>query len=187
MNDFPEVPTDRLRLRKPTAADIPSILEYANNPKIEEMTLSFPYPYYEKDAISWLDRANKGLKDQSNYIFAICLLETNEFVGGIGFDIDQKHNRAELGFWVGEPFWNQGYITEATKEVLRFGFEEVGLHKIYAHHMIDNPASGKVMTKNGMIKEGQLKDHIKKGDQYKSVVLYRLTKEEYVSHKERNS
>jgi RimJ/RimL family protein N-acetyltransferase len=86
-----------------------------------------------------------------------------------------------LGFWLGEPFWNNGYVTEATGKVLQFGFEEIGLQKIFAIHLIDNPASGKVMIKNGMIKEGELVDHLKKGDKYHTVIQYRLTRDEFMN------
>lgn len=163
--------------------DIPRIMKYANNPKIAEMTLNIPHPYKEKDAITWLNMANQRFEEESGYVFAIAELSSDEFIGGIGLEINIRFNRAELGFWIGEPFWNQGYISEATKEVLRFGFEEVGLNKIIAHHFLNNPASGKVMRKNAMIKEGELKEHIKKEGAYKSLVLYRLTQTEYFDQK----
>lgn len=179
MESFPVLETDRLRLRKPVVRDVSRILDYANNPKIEEMTLSFPYPYEEKDAISWLEKSNRGFADEDHFIFAICLAQSDEFMGGIGLDINQRFNRAELGFWIGEPFWNNGYVTEAVREVLRFGFETLELNKIYAIHLVKNPASGKVMVKNGMIKEAELKEHIKKSEEYQDVIQYRLTKREF--------
>lgn len=183
MNAFPILETKRLRLRKPAVKDIPLIVKYANNPKIAEMTLNIPHPYQEKDAKWWIDVAKKGFENNDHFIFAIFLKSTNRFMGGIGLEINTEFNRAELGFWIGEPFWNQGYISEATKEVLRFGFEELGLNKIIAHHFLNNPASGKVMRKNGMIKEGELKEHIKKEGVYKSLALYRLTQTEYFDQK----
>lgn len=183
MDKFPIIKTDRLRLRKPRIKDIPRIMEYADNPKVADMTLNIPHPYKEEDAIFWLNMAHKGFKEKSKFIFAICLLPTDEFIGGIGLRINEKFNRAELGFWIGEPFWNNGYATEATREVLKFGFKEVNIHKILATHLLNNPASGKVMTKNGMIKEGELKDHIKKGNKYFSLIQYRLTQNEFNNQK----
>ncbi|MDZ7693856.1 MAG: GNAT family protein [Balneolaceae bacterium] len=84
---------------------------------------------------------------------------------------------------MGEPFWNNGYATEAIREVLIFGFDEINIHKILATHLLNNPASGKVMAKNGMVKEGELKDHIKKGDKYLSLIQYRLTRDEFNEQK----
>lgn len=179
MEKFPVLETDRLRLRRPMARDIPRIVQYADNPKIEEMTLSMPYPYREKDAVSWLATANRGFDEKNHYIFAICELPSDEFMGGIGLEINQRFNRGELGFWLGEPFWNNGYITEAVEAILNFGFSKLELNKIIAFHMIKNPASGKVMARNGMIKEGELAEHIRKGEEYIDVVQYRLTSQEF--------
>ena len=67
----------------------------------------------------------------------------------------------------------------AAGALLAFGFEKLALNKIYATHLIENPASGQVMMKNGMIREGELKDHYKKDDAYRTVVQYRLTGNEF--------
>jgi len=176
---FPTLTTERLRLRELSGDDIPQIVEHANNPKIAEMTLSIPYPYQEKDAKWWIDVAKKGFANKDHFIFAICPKSTNTFIGGIGLEIDTPPNSAELGFWIAEPFWNQGYMTEAVLKVLSFGFQERDLTEIQAIHFLNNAASGRVMQKCGMIKEGELKEHVKKGDEYKSVVKYRLTRAEF--------
>lgn len=176
---FPTLITERLRLRELCEDDIPKIVEYANNPKIAEMTLNIPYPYQEKDAKWWIDVAKKGFANSDHFIFAICPKSTNTFIGGIGLEIDKPPKSAELGFWIGEPFWNQGYMTEAVLKVLSFGFEERDLNEIRATHFINNPASGRVMQKCGMTKEGEFKEHVKKGDEYKSVVKYSLTYEQF--------
>lgn len=163
----------------PEARDLPQMMKYANHPRISQMTLNIPHPYQEKDAISWLNMANQGFEDKNHFVFAICKQADDRFMGGIGLRLNTRFNHAELGFWLGEPFWNNGYVTEAAAEILKFGFEQLKLQKIFATHMVDNPASGKVMIKNGMIKEGKLVDHLKKGDQYLTVIQYRLTREEY--------
>lgn len=159
------------------------MVEYANNPKVTKMTLNMPYPYREKDAISWINMAHQGWEEQNHFVFAICQLPDDDFMGGIGLRVNKRFNNAELGFWIGEPYWNMGYVTEAAGEILTFGFEEIDLHKIYATHLVENPASGKVMIKNGMIQEGELVDHIRKDHQYLSLVQYRITKKEYFGKK----
>ncbi len=186
MNSLPVILTKRLRLRMPVAKDIPQLVEYANHPQISKMTLNVPHPYQEKDAISWLNMANQGFEDKNHFVFAICKQTDDKFMGGIGLRVNSRFNHAELGFWLGEPFWNNGYVTEATGKILEFGFEQIGLRKIFATHMIDNPASGKVMIKNGMIKEGELVDHIKKADEYYTVIQYRLTKDEFMKNHAKN-
>lgn len=179
MKKNPVLETNRLRLRRPMVRDIARIVQYANNPKIEEMTLDMPYPYREKDAISWLATANRGFDEKKHYIFVICEASSDQLMGGIGLEINKRFNRGELGFWLGEPFWNNDYMTEAVQKMLDFGFRILRLNKVIAFHMEKNPASGRVLIKNGMIKEGQLAEHIRKGEKYIDVVQYRLTQKEF--------
>lgn len=186
MKQAPILKTERLVLSLPTLSDIPKIIEYAGHEKIAATTQNMPHPYQEKDAIFWLNMANQGFQSQTKYIFGLHLKESNEFIGGMGLHINSAFNRAELGYWVALPFWSKGYATEALQAVLKFGFERVKLNKIFAVHLIENPASGKVMIKNGMIKEGELKEHTKKGDEYRSVIQYRLTQKEYTASKNSN-
>lgn len=183
MKKFPEIQTSRLILGKVSYHDIPKISEYAGNKKIAEMTLNIPHPYNENDAIFWINSINQGFDNQTQYSFGIRIKTSNEFIGGMGLKVNNRFNRAELGYWIAEPFWNKGYATEALKAILKFGFEVLHLNKIYATHLLENPASGKVMIKNGMIKEGELKDHVKKGDVYQSLIQYRLTKTEFENKK----
>ena len=179
MKAFPFLETKRLNLRKLSQQDIPWIVQYAGDLKVAKTTLNIPHPYTEKDAIFWIDSAEKGFKKKDQYTFGIEHKIQNKFLGGIGLKLIQDHNRAECGYWIAEPFWNQGYATEALGALLKFGFEELALRKIYAHHLTENPASGKVMTNNHMIKEAELKEHIKKGNDYKDLIQYRLTSTEY--------
>ncbi len=185
MKAFPKIKTDRLILDQIKITDIPDIVAYAGNVKIVENTRTMPHPYREEDAIAWINMANEGFKAKNNYIFAIRSKENLDFMGGIGLTLDVQNNRAELGYWQAEPFWNQGFTTEAVKGILKFGFEALNLNKIIAVYLTTNEASGRVMIKNGMIKEAEFKDHdLKKGrtiedNTYVSLIQYRLTKTEY--------
>lgn len=179
METYPQIKTDRLILSAIQYQDIPKIIEYAGNKNVSITTLNIPHPYAEKDAIFWINSANQGFINKTQYTFGIRIKSSNEFIGGMGLKINNRFNRAELGYWIAEPFWNKGYATEAAKAILQFGFESLDLNKIYATHLTENPASGKVMIKNGMIKEAELKDHFKKENEYKSITQYRLTKNEF--------
>jgi len=187
MENFPELKTDRLILDQIKPQDIPEIVAYANNIKVAENTRTMPHPYFDEDAISWMHLANQGFKQKDNFIFALRKKIDKAFLGGIGLTLNVENNRAELGYWIAEPFWNKGYITEAVKAILKFGFEELNLNKIIAEYLTTNQASGKVMIKNGMIKEAEFKDHdVKRGhnakdNSYVSLIQYRLTNTEYQS------
>lgn len=176
-----ELQTERLLLNSLSYQDIPKIIEYLQNPKISENVINIPFPYSEKDAIFWINSANQGRKNAEAYNFAIRLKNDKDknFIGGIGFTLDKRHNKAELGYWIAEPFWNTGFVSEAVGKILEFGFEILELNKINSTHFLHNPASGKVMIKNKMIKEAELKEHFKKSNQYLDVIQYRLTREEY--------
>lgn len=179
MNTFPEIITSRLCLNQITLSDVPLIVEYAGNPKVSAMTLNIPHPYSEKDAHFWINMANEGFKTGTQYTFAVRCKNKPELIGGIGLRLNRRFDTSELGYWIGEPHWNQGFASEAVSGILEYGFNNLNLNKIYATHLVENPASGKVMMKNRMIKEGELKEHTKKGGQYKSLIQYRLTKTEF--------
>lgn len=179
MEEFPELITNRLRLRKVQLNDIPSLLKYANNKKISDQIFNIPYPYKEEDAIFRLNFVLQGFKDRERYVFAITLKDDNELIGEIGLHLDKINNNAQFGYWIAEPFWNRGIATEATSALLKFGFEKLGLNKIYATHYPENTASGKVMQNNKMIMEAELKEHYRINNVYRNIIQYRLTKQEY--------
>lgn len=181
MKQFPTLSTARLSLEEVRTSDIPSIVQYAGDEQIARTTLNMPHPYAEKDAIYWINKARQGFQAEDHFIFGIRLEATDEFMGGIGLVVNKRFNKAEIGYWIGVPFWSRGYMTEATSAILTFGFEELGLNKIYAQFLAENPASGKIMINNGMIKEAELVDHIQKSGEYKTSLQYRLTKAEYLA------
>ncbi len=179
MDILPTLTTHRLTLNQIGTADIPQIVSLANNLKVTQTTRTMPYPYFEKDAMAWIAMCDQGLSDGNKYIFAIRDKHTHDFMGGIGLTLDIANNRAELGYWIGEPFWNNGFTTEAVRPILKFGFETLQLNKIIAVYVDTNGASGKIMIKNGMVKEGELKQHDFKNGMYINLVLYRMLKTEY--------
>ncbi|PZR28933.1 MAG: N-acetyltransferase [Citrobacter freundii] len=179
MERFPSIETERLLLNRLTAEDVPAITQFADNPNIASRTLNLPHPYAEKDALFWISMAEHGFKSGSNFIFAIRLRKTGGFIGGMGLAPEPEFSRAEIGYWLAEPFWNQGFATEALAAMIRFGFEQLQLNKLCASHFKTNPASGRVMEKCGMIKEGELKEHVKKKDVYHDMVVYGLTRKDY--------
>ena len=94
--------------------------------------------------------------------FAAVLREGGTLVGSIALHPNARDDNGEIGYWIGRPYWGQGYATEAAREVVRYGFEELGLHRVHANHLGSNPASGKVLEKVGMTREGTRPEHYKK-------------------------
>ena len=163
-----------MKLRKIQIEDIPSLVKYANNKKISDNIINIPFPYQEPNAVFRISYVVQGFKKKERYVFSIILKETGEFIGEISLHLEKNNADAQLGYWVGEPFWNKGIATEATEAILKFGFEKLSLNNIYATCHFDNKASGKVLLNNGMMEET--------GNG--NVIQYWLTKGEY---EDRNS
>ncbi len=178
---FPRLETPRLWLRAFTPADVLPLVALAGNYEVARNTLNIPHPYRAEDARHWVQATQEAHAQQTGYAFAIELRATGEFIGGIGLTLERRFDRAEAGYWLGQPHWGRGLASEALGALLRFGFEELGLNKIYATHLAGNPASGRVMRKNGMIKEGELVQHTRRDGQYHDLWQYRLTRAEYAA------
>lgn len=140
--------------------------------EVAATTLNIPHPYEDGMADAWIRTHAPGYEAEEQATFALTLRQTEELVGAIGLAISRPHSRAELGYWVGLPFWNRGHATEAARAVLRFGFEELELNRIFAQHLVSNPASGRVMQKVGMRHEGRFRQHIQKWGKFEDVDLY---------------
>lgn len=172
----PDLLTERLLLRDFTRADIPDIVRLAGAREVAATTLRIPHPYSEADAEQFL---RKRQEDQFGYSFAITLRSSGELCGGVGLHPDAVHPRAELGYWIGVPYWGQGYATEAARTVVDFGFRELKLQRIFAHHFAGNPASARVLQKIGMKHEGCFRRHIEKWGEFLDLENYGILRAEW--------
>lgn len=115
---------------------------------------------------------------QSSYFWAIEL--NGEVIGQISSNyIRKRNNECNIGYTIGSKFWNKGFATEATKAIIKFFFEEVGINKICANCYDENIGSAKVMEKAGMTKEAIFRDHYYKNDKFYDGYLYSIIKKEY--------
>ncbi len=171
-------------LRPLTLQDAPALSRLAGRREIADTTISIPHPYSEEQARQWIaDAADLRAKGKS-VVFCMELEDVGALAGTIGLrDIDAEHLQAELGFWVAVERWGQGYATEAARAIIGFGFEQLGLNRIYAHHMVRNPASGRVLAKVGMKREGLLRQRVRKWGVFEDVVLMALLRGEWGTSK----
>ena len=170
--------TQRLHLRPFSLTDVPIIQKLAGDEAIAATTLNIPHPYEDGMAEEWIGSHQERFEKGEAIIFAITLRDEKTLIGAIGLEINQPHERAELGYWIGKPYWNKGYCTEAAKEVVRFGFVTYKMHRIYATHFSRNKASGRVMEKIGMQHEGRLRRHVKKWGRFEDLEIYGILLEE---------
>jgi len=175
MNTAPTLETSRLRLRPYSEADVAELVPLIGAREVAATTLRIPYPYTEHDARAFI----AGALDADKIWLAITLRDDGRQIGGIGLRIEPQHHRAELGYWLGVAYWGKGFATEAAREMLRYGFDDLRLHRIFASHFKHNPASGRILLKLGMRHEGCLREHICKWDQFVDSERYGMLRQEW--------
>lgn len=160
------------KLRRWSPDDIHSLVKYANNQKIaQNMTDMFPHPYGESNARAFIEFASK---DEGHKIFAI---EVNgEAVGGVGlhFQTDISRLNAELGYWLGEPFWGKGIVTGAIREIVMIGFENYPINRIFARPFGRNMASQRALEKAGFKLEARFEKTIIKQNILEDELVYAI-------------
>jgi RimJ/RimL family protein N-acetyltransferase len=180
MTDGPTLETARLRLRPYRDDDIAELLPLIGTREVAATTLRIAHPYTEQDARNFFALA----QDPHKIWLAITLRSDGRQIGGIGLRLEPQHHHAELGYWLGVPYWGQGYASEAAREMLRYGFEDLRLHRILASHFKHNPASGRILKKLGMRYEGCQREHLRKWDQFVDSELYGILRQEWQISKE---
>lgn len=175
----PSLTTQRLLLRPFAIADAPRVRALAGEREIAATTLNIPHPYGAGMAEAWISQHAAAFDAREMATFAVVTAGDDTLIGAVGLTINAAHARAELGYWIGVPYWNQSYATEAAREVLRFGFQELELHRIHATHLARNPASGRVMQKIGMQREGRLRDHFSKWGVFEDVEIYGILADDW--------
>jgi RimJ/RimL family protein N-acetyltransferase len=147
--------TARLVLRPFGLDDAPAVQWLLSEQAVAEQTLTVPHPYPPGAAVEFIGQHAEWIASGKRLIWAITL--DGVLVGAMGLHIVAAHRRAEVGYWIGREHWGQGIATEALRAVLAHGFDVVGLHRIDAQHYTENPASGAVMRRVGMMHEGRLR------------------------------
>jgi RimJ/RimL family protein N-acetyltransferase len=181
MNAQPTIYTDRLVLRPFSLEDAEDVQCLAGDWDIAATTLSIPHPYERGMAESWISTHHDEFIRGRKTVFAVAHRELGELLGAVSLTLRRVHRCAELGYWIGKPYWNHGYATEAAIAAIHYGFRELHLHRIYATHLGRNPASGRVMTKAGMHREGNLREHVLKWGAFDDLVTYGVLACEYPS------
>ena len=187
MKQQPILETERLLLRPFEMSDAADVQRLAGDKAIADKTLNIPHPYEDGMAEEWIATHQPGFDSGELANFAVVLSHASELIGALGVRIIPQFDRAELGYWIGKPYWGNGYCTEAGHAILEYGFPELKLNRIHASHMTRNPASGKVMQKLGMIHEGRSRQHAKKWDVFEDLELYGILRDEWNERTKRDT
>ena len=156
--------TERLSARAMSAADAPRVTELMQEKELPWNLGRAPWPYTLADAENWLALARQQWDAGSEFPFAI--LRDDTLIGCCGLvRVDTEQNIWEIGYWLGKPYWGNGYITEASHGLLDWAEREHGITRFVSGHIIDNPASGAVLVKLGFTLAGEIKMYVKGRDQ----------------------
>ncbi len=162
-----------VKLRELKLSDAPNIAVLLNNKNIWDSLRDYiPFPYTEKDAGVFISMTRK-----ENLLHNFAIEYKSELCGVIGLTLqkDIYTNSAEIGYWLGEPFWGKGIITQAITLMVEYGFNELELRRVYAGVKDLNFGSMKALEKNGFEKEGVFKEAlIKNGKVYDEHRFYKL-------------
>ncbi|MBD1371487.1 GNAT family N-acetyltransferase [Hazenella sp. IB182357] len=171
--------TERLILRPFDQKDATDVQRLAGDAEIAKTTLSIPHPYEDGVAKSWIDSLHKFAQFGTMFGFAIVNKENAHLYGCMTLQITPQHQHGELAYWLGKPYWNKGYTTEAARALIQHGFHQYDLNRIFARTMTKNIASSQVMLKSGMQFEGVLKQHFFKDGQFEDIAYYGILREDH--------
>ncbi len=170
-----EIHIGEYKLRPWHIDDVPALTRYANNKHVaDNLRDTFPSPYTDKDSKEWITHCQAV--PLSNFAIAT----KSEAIGNIGAHIGPDIHRysAEVGYWIGEPYWNKGVMTLALKAYSRYAFEKLGMVRLFATVFEWNPASARVLEKAGYSLEGRLRKYVTKNGKIADALLYALVKED---------
>ena len=175
------ITTTRLRLTPLHDDHADAIQAAAADRDVADTMISIPHPYPEGEAARWIGQQQAERTGGRASAFGIETIANDEFCGVVAIrNIDREHEQAELSFWLARSAWSNGYMSEVVTATLRYGFETLDLNRLYAYHMVRNPASGRVLEKNGFTQEAVLRDRVKKWGVFEDVCLWAMLKRDWV-------
>lgn len=179
MDYVPVIRTNRLILRPMTEENTADFMELAGEEIIARRTVDIQHPMTEAFAESMISQSMEGYLTEEWMMLGIELREDGRMIGGI--QLVKRHFRynAELGFWIGLPYWNNGYATEAAEAIVAYGFQRLYLLRIHATCFPDNLGSIRVLEKTNFKWEAYLKEYILHDAELHDQVSYRILRSEW--------
>lgn len=137
----------------------------------------FPHPYERHHAEQWIQEVRSGTMET-----AFAIAAQDELIGGIGLhpQTDILRRSAELGYWLGRPFWGKGVATGAVRTITAWGFAHLEIDRIFAYVFGWNPASARVLEKAGYAYEGTLREAVTKDGRTTDMLVYGLLRREHL-------
>jgi ribosomal-protein-alanine N-acetyltransferase len=180
----PRLETDRLILRKLELIDAQSVFDHwLSDERVSDNRVNAAHKAVS-ETIKRVTKIVTEYESKECCYWGIELKSSGELIGEIDlYDFDSSTENCEVSYSLGYNWWNNGYGTEALQAVVEFGFTQMNIHKISAAHNIDNPASGKIMMKVGMVQEGTIRHMIRNSkNQYKDCAVYGILQEDFLTY-----
>lgn len=174
MQTLPTLETERLLLRPFAADDRSAVQTILGDQSVTRTLLDIPYPFTDEDADFWIRAGHAGIQMDILFPFAITRREDGLLIGCIDIELQPEHRRGDIAYWLAQSHWGQGYTTEAARRIVQFGFEELGLNRVYAQCLRTNVASARVMQKAGLRYEATLRHSTIKDGAFVDIDLYGL-------------
>ncbi|WP_257287171.1 GNAT family N-acetyltransferase [Endozoicomonas sp. SESOKO2] len=167
------ITTDRLILRAFTPQDAGQVEILAGEEQVARLTENIPHPYPDGLAEEWI-KDNESLREKNNaFVYAITLKSSDTLLGAIGLT-NTTHTQAELGYWLGLPYWGQGYCSEAGQSLISHAFEQLPFNQIRARALTKNVKSERVLLRLGFRSTSEILEKVKEDmDTVKYYVLDR--------------
>ena len=178
---FPVIETSRLLLRQISPLDVDNIFEYASDTDVTPFVI-FETHITKEDSLSFIQFACEEFEKQSSIIWAILLKSENKMIGTIDLrNYNSIHRCGEVGYVIGKQYWNKGFVSEAMKAVIDYGFGELNLNRIESHCEHENTGSWHVMENCGMKYEGTLREKVFIKNRFRSMKMYSILKSEWIA------
>ena len=176
---FPEFETERLCVRQLVDSDTEPWFKNLSDKEVADLIGMAPLTEV-KEAKEFIEYFNSAFEKGRSMGWAIALKEDNSFIGTVSYEkIDHENMLAEIGYDLVKEYWGQGFMTEALKPILTYGFEELKLHRIEAHTAAMNGASRRLLERLGFTKEGQLRECTYINGAFRDDVHYGMLKKEW--------
>lgn len=160
LNPFPVIETERLVLRRTLMSDVGEIFRLRSDPRVMEYIKKTPCQNLEEAAAFIRERLDATIDNNDGVQWAMTVRSDDKLIGSIGiWRLIKEHYRGEIGYSMLPEYWGKGYMDEAVKAVIKYGFHTLGLHSIEANTDPGNVASRKLLERNGFEQEGYQREN----------------------------
>ena len=175
----PELSTERTQLRKVAWEDAEDLFAYGSDPDVSRF-VGWDTHQSIADAEAYIAATLEKYEQGGLADWAIEHRRDRKFIGTVGFLFWETHEAAaEIGYVMAKPYWGQGIMTEVVREVMRFGWDSMGLNRIQAHTEAENLGSRRVLDKCGLQYEGRLRERVRSGGQFVDLLLYAALRSDF--------